>query len=286
MRLPHQKYLQYLHLMELSYTQVEEECSSLSLVSPNKEEWAHIITSTRKNKHWNGEYNPDNGRHTYKVQSLDLVKLFHPDQILLDAQLFLNRSKIRKDFEVLSLTLPTIEEVLTELTVKYPKHFLPSIEALETFVSIFWNLGLLTSDEMFSFLARHHGNKAALIPASIGDVTTAYSRIGIPETITPETFYNNIVALANTQITQARMAAELITGSQLMGIAAITRQGLDAMRAKSELDNSDRVEVLDSIRAQAAAFHVQMDVGEDIITLDELQEENNERPTLTVVSSN
>jgi len=286
MKLPHQKYLQYLHLRDYTYAQVKDECTSLSLVSPNKDEWKHIVTSTKKNKHWKGEYDPNNGHHTYKVQTLDLVKLFHPDQTLVDARLFLSRAKIRKDFEVLSLTLPTIKDVYTELSVKYPKHLLPNIETLETYVSIFWNIGLLSSDEMFSFLGRHHGNKAALIPASIGDVSTAYSRIGIPETITPETFYNNIIALANNQVTQARMAAELMSGSQLMGIAAITRQGIDAMKAKSELNEGDRVEVLDTIREQAAAFHLQVDVGEDIITLEDLQEESDERPTLTVISSN
>lgn len=284
MKLPHQKYLQYLYLQDFTYEQVQEECSMYSLVSPKRDEWGHIISQAKKSRHWKGAYNPDNGHHTYKVKSLGLQELFHSTTEMLEAKLFLSRSKVRKDFEVLSITIVDLHLIRKELLNKYPVHFVPSLQALETFCSFFWNLGLLSSSEVFDFLGRHHGNKSALIPASVGDVSIAHARIGISEEISPEMFYNNIISFANTQVTQARMAAELLSGSHLMGIAAITRQGIDAMKAKEDMMTGDKVEILDTIREQAAAFHVRMDEAEEIITLEEL-EETDDRPALTVIAN-
>ena len=56
------------------------------------------------------------------------------------------------------------------------------------------------------------------------------------------------------------------------------------MKAKEDLLTGDKVEVLDTIREQAAAFHVRMDEAEDIITLEEL-EETDDRPALTVIAN-
>ena len=62
-----------------------------------------------------------------------------------------------------------------------------------------------------------------------------------------------------------------MNGSTLMGIAALTRQALDALKARDELHIGETITTIDLVKEQAAAFKLRMIKGESIPSFDDLE---------------
>ena len=56
------------------------------------------------------------------------------------------------------------------------------------------------------------------------------------------------------------MSSEPLSGSSLMGIAAISRQAIDAIKSRDELMSDNTIDVLDTIREQASTFKIKNNV--------------------------
>ena len=67
-----------------------------------------------------------------------------------------------------------------------------------------------------------------------------------------------------------------------MGIAAISRQAIDAIKSRDELMSDNTIDVLDNIREQASTFRIKKIEEEQVLTIEQLEERNGQ-PKLQIV---
>jgi hypothetical protein len=98
--------------------------------------------------------------------------------------------------------------------------------------------------------------------------------LGYGKKIQEGEFYDNLIALANQQLVRLRGAQQdELNGSTLMGISALSRQAMDAIDGRNELNNSTTPTV-DLIRKQASDFFkVKISKRPDIVSIDDLNNE-------------
>jgi hypothetical protein len=285
---PHKKYLIYLLTKRMSSIEILEECIRLSLLAPNQDYLDKLTEEIGLfPRSWEQEYHRRNEYFGKWLRSQGVLSLWRSDPKILSAIRFMYRRAVRKDFETLSLSHTTLESVIDTLKLKYQEVLVPDLETLKIFCDWFWNLSLLDQSGLFEFLSKSQ-NQSANLAAVEGNTSLSYSIAGLPEIISPETFYDNIIALANQQVLNARRTTpgEILTGNCLMGIAALTRQAMEAISAKHDLDTSNRIEIFESIREQASAFKLRTVQVEDIPTIEQLtsEQEDDDVPALTIVT--
>tara|TARA_Y100001973_G_C5183140_1_gene326140 strand:+ start:394 stop:1248 length:855 start_codon:yes stop_codon:yes gene_type:complete len=282
MEYPHAKYIKYLITKKFSSLEIQEECLRLSLLVPLEED---IIKMESKlgafPSSWEPVYNRKNEYFCKWLRKKGVIQIWKNGDDIKRATNFLYRSLVRKDFETLLLATGDIAESREQLLLKHSESHVPELTILETFYDIFWNVGSLTREGLFEFLERNT-DKEAKIAALNGNLVEAYARAGLTHKISSEQFYNNLVSLANHQIQLARMSGQVLNGSSLMGIAAISRQALDALKSRDEMIGENTVDVLDTIREQASTFKIKKIHAEEVITIEQL-EELDEQPKLQIV---
>ena len=256
MEYPHRKYLTYLLTKKFSAMEITEECLRLRLLPPVEQDLNEIAASLGKfPSSWEQSYSKNNQYFCRWLRNKGVLSMWRQDPIVQECVRFMYRHSVRKDFETLVLSVPSVEAARDGLLMKYKDHLVPSVDVLTAFCDFFWDLSSISSEGLFEFLGSYH-NKSANVSAVEGDIATAYAVSGIVEDVSADTFYNNLIAFANTQVSRARRCPDLMTGSSLMGIAAISRQAIEAIKERDAASEEMRVEVLDVIKEQAAAFRV------------------------------
>ena len=276
MQYPHKRYLIYLLTKKFNTMEIIEECLRLRLLPPSESDISAILSSLGTfPSSWELSFNRDNEYFCKWLRSKGVISMWRQDDNIQEAVRFMYRYSVRKDFETLMVSSSSLPIAKDTLALKFPAHMVPSIEILETFCSYFWDLSSLSGDDLFEFLGAYH-NSTANLAAARGNTSLAYAEMGIVEKVDAREFYNNLIALANTQVVRARRAPEILTGSSLMGIAAISRQALEAIKERDSVLDEQKIEVLDIIREQAAAFQMRTIVSDDIPTLSELTDLDND----------
>ncbi len=265
--------------------EIMEECLRLRLLPPTDPDLQEMLSSLGTfPSSWEGAYNRDNQYFCRWLRSRGVLPFWRQDLNVQDAVRFIYRASVRKDFETLVLSVTSVEAARESLLLKYKEHLVPDVDVLLTFCDYFWNLSSMSSPDLFEFLGEHH-NRTANIAAMEGNTSLAYSQTGMVEEVGAKEFYNNLIALANTQVSRARRSADMLNGSSLMGIAAISRQALEAIKERDMIAEDHRIEALDVIKEQAAAFKMRTVMVSDIPTLSELtEEENTDVRTLTIAT--
>ena len=278
MEYPYKTYLTYLVSKKFSDTEIREECLRLSLIPPNGSYISNLKTELGLiPKSWQATYNKRNEYFCRWLRKKNLLPFWKQTQEVQDATRFLYRVSVRRDFETLTLSMGTISEIRKTLLMKYDSHLVPSDAVLEDYCRYYWDLTRLSNNEMVAFLSRYH-NREANVACIEGDINTAYAHANIPQDIEAESFYNNFIAMANQQISLIRRSSanEPLTGTAMMGVAALGRQAIEAIKSREEVRSSGRVEVLDTIREQAHAFQMRTIESGDIITIDDIVEDEQE----------
>lgn len=278
MKYPYKSYLKYLVSKQFSNTEIREECLRLSMLSPDpsyiEELKVELGTVPRS---WEPSYNKKNEYFCRWLRKAGVLPFWRQTPEVQEATRFLYRVSVRRDFETLTLSMGSILEIRKTLLMKYDSHLVPGEDVLENYCKFYWDLTELSSNEMVSFLSRYH-NREANIACLQGDLNTAYAHSDIPQDIDAESFYNNFIAMAHQQISLVRKnsANEPLAGTAMMGIAALGRQAIEAIKSREEVRSSGRVEVLDTIREQAHAFQMRTIESNDIITIDDIIETEKE----------
>jgi hypothetical protein len=282
MEYPHIKYIRYLVTKKYSSLEIQEECLRLSLLVPLEEDIVKIESGVGAfPSSWDSIYNKKNAYLIKWLRKRGVLDLWQSKDIIRKATNLLYRSSVRKDFETLLLATGSISDSREQLLLKYNDPLVPELEVLNKYYDIFWNVGGMSKDGLYEFLSRN-SDKEAKLAALDGNIAEAYARAGLTHQISSAQFYNNIVSLANHQVQLARMSGEMLSGSSLMGIAAISRQAIDAIRSRDELMSDNTVDVLDTIREQASTFTIKKLHEEEVLTIEQLEDINGQ-PKLQIV---
>ena len=274
MHYPHRQYLRHLISRRYTYFEIMADCTDKGLLCPSEEELAEIADDLGKlPSSWKSDLSRSNTTFYRWLRESNLLPLWKKDSFATAAVEFVRKQAVRKDFEALMLMHKDVSRCRDELLLKYPESQVPSVPILESFCFYFWNLGEMSHEAIFEFL-QNNQERQELVPAVHGDLTSTYSRLGLRQKIEAEQFYDNIIALANQQVEQARRSGHQgLNGSSLMGIAALTRQAMDAISAREELHAGETTTTIDLVREQAAAFKLRMVDAEDIPSFDDLQKQ-------------
>lgn len=290
---PHSLYLRYLVTKKMSHAEIENECVRLELYPPAHDDiiaikasigvfpssWKYAIDET------NFGACSTQGR-TRKVMFMCWLKrqgvlpLWKNKFAVPSARAFIYKRAIRKDFETLFLIHKEIEPCREQLKKKYLLADIPNKLVLAAYTRIFWNVHNISPESLFEYI-RNTQEEAAHVAAVSGDTSVAYTHMGMSKPISSEVFYDNLISLADQQVQYARMATEMLPGSTLMGIAAITRQALEAIRGREDIALGGKVEVLEAIRDQASAFRARIIESPNILTIEDL--DHGDTAALTLV---
>jgi len=270
LKYPHRLYLVYLLTKKMTVYDVQQACTARELVPPNEDvlrEMAEGLGSVPKAWRASLKGAPASFRRWLRQQGV--LALWKDTGTVQEAKDFLFRGQVRKDFEGLMLMRGDAEAARTELLVKYPESYVPDLPVLELFCEYFWNLGALTARELFEYLQVAQ-NRDELVAAAKGDLATTYGKLGLRERVSKENFLDNVIALANQQVVEARKVGGALSGATLMGLAAISRQGIDAMRERDEMDQLSEGNDED-LREKALAFKLgKIEAPARFPTIDEL----------------
>lgn len=269
---PHRRYVKYLLSKKLTAFEITAICTDRGLLRPTSDDLQALSDELGEfPQSWQAQLRGAKPQFRNWLNRRGLSAAWKRTSDFDEAESFLYKVSARKDFEALYLIRGDISQAREEMLVKYPAGFVPSVEALSLFVDYYWDLGALKYDEIVDYLGRHQ-NREDLMPAVEGDLATTYARLGLRQKIEEEEFYDNLIALANQQVQALRRTGDL-NGSMLMGIAALSRQAADAIESRRELHASSAPTV-DAIRQKAADFfRVKMASQPEIISIDDLKEE-------------
>lgn len=279
---PHRRYVKYLLSKKLTPFEITALCTDKGVLPPSPEDLQTLSDELGEfPSSWQASLQGAKPQFRNWLNRRGLISAWRRTDDFEEAASFLYKVSARKDFEALYLIRGDVTQARDELLVKYPSSFVPSVEALEVFVDYYWDLGALKYDEIVSYLKKSQ-DKEDLLPAIDGDLTTTYARLGLRQKIEEEEFYDNLIALANQQIQALRKVGDL-NGSMLMGIAALSRQASDAIESRRDLHASSAPTV-DAVRQKAADFfRVRMTSQSEIISIDDLESDEDEVPNLKIL---
>ncbi len=268
MQYPHRRYLLFLLSKRYTPFEVISDCTARGLLPPNDQAIAQLqrdlgaIPSC-----WRAELKANNTPFRRWLRDLDLIALWRPDADTAAAFDFLNVAQVRKDFEALLLMHGSVSDARKALRGKYPEHYVPQEAVLSRFVEFFWDIGAMTADGLFTFL-RANADRQELLAAAQGDLATTYAQLGLRQRIEGVSFLDNLIALADHQVELARRTGAPLSGAKLAGLAALARQGMDAVEVRSELLNTGGV--TDDLRRQAMAFKARKSPAVPIPSFDDV----------------
>jgi len=289
---PYKQYLKYLLTQKKDSSAILEDCMRLNFVIPTSEDLLALKQEIgRFPSSWEPRFNKENEYFCKWLRKQGVIQYWRRDADFLEATNFLYRSNIRKDFETLSLSHSSITDVRQILLLKYDPKLVPEENELEAYCTYYWDLTKVTREGLVAFLSQYH-NRDANLAAVVGDLTTSYAHAEIPETVSDEAFYDNFISMVNRQVVIAKRSfiSDPMPGNLMMGLAALGRQAQEAIMSRKEIKEAGRVEVLDTIRQQALTFQMRTIEGNDIITIDEvlqdeLEEDESNVRKLSIVNS-
>lgn len=275
MRYPHDKYLRFLITKGLTNQEVQEDCKRLNLVIPKETEIDDLrISIGRFPSGWSKNYR--RGSHYFNkwLTKKGLRGLWSNSKDVSHAINFLYKTKMRENFNTLVIATGDIDSAITDLALKYGDMVIPSREILLLYYEIFWDIGSLSRSDLMEFIGKYHDKETA-IAAIEGDKDVAYARSGLTQTVTQKEFTANLLAFANLQVQLSRKEGTLLAGTQMMGIAALSRQALDALRLSKEGNEVEGSEAVQRMRDDAMMFQLAESDENSIIDITELEEKEN-----------
>ena len=257
MEYPHRRYLLYLLSRRLTDGEIFQACTTRSLVLPSEND----LRSLRKElggipSYWRSDLGPTNTRLYRWLRDLEVLALWRESKVTRKAVDFLyatdGKSGPRKDFEHLMLLEWDVRKTREQMVIKYGELRIPKLEALECFSHFFWNLREMSQAGIFNYLEVQGGEESRLA-AFAGDLSATYGLLGIRQRVEEEAFYDDLIALAHSQVQRARQSPETLNGTQIMGISALARVADDAIQQRRDLHKAD---LGDTIRSELAAFRL------------------------------
>ena len=283
MEYPHRKYIKYLITKKYSSQEIQEDCLRLGLLVPLEsdiDDLRDVIGNPPST--WRPNYESNNGYFNKWLRKKGVIDVWMMGKDLQNAINFLYKRSIRSDYETMIIAHGDLREAREQLLLKYPATIVPDMPALEKFYDVFWNVGSMSKDGIFDFLEKH-AQREANLAALEGNLTEAYARTGIQQRVETVDFLNSLISFSYQQLQMARMSGEQLTGAALMGVAAITKQGMEATKQREEIENGGGIDALTSIREQVNAFKVRKISSESMLTIDQLEELENDEPRLKIV---
>ena len=283
MEYPHEKYIRFLLSKKYTNQDIQEDCSRLFLLVPLEEDLDNLRAKQGSPPStWVPFYEKGNGYFNKWLRKKGVIDLWINSPLVDRTINFLYRKSIRTDFETLLVAHGDLIQAREQLLLKYPDNVVPDMEVLQKYYEIFWAIGNMSKDGLLEFINRYH-DKEAKLAAIRGDLDETYARTGINQNITTDQFINNIISFAHHQFLLARKSGERLSGNAIMGLAAIAKQGMDAMRHRDEIEGGNAPDIFDNIKAEASAFQIKKIDSIDMITIDDLEEED-DRPRLSIIN--
>ncbi len=273
MEYPHERYLLYLLSQQPEAEwEVQEQCSDLSLLPPSQGYTRKLLKQLGDEPaNWQPKWTRGNVEFRRWLRDRGLETLWRGGQAVQDAMKLCLLEAMREDAESLFLLHGNDAETVREMLVlKYPERTVPSEEALQVFYDTFWAVAEMPHRALWNFLEmRDHSDK--IQAAAEGDKSALYGVLGIVEKVSTTEALDNIIALMNHQMVQARRSVKAIAGNQLVGLAAIGRLGVEAIDRREEINQlTDDGE--DDLKKAANQFRLgRIRQRRPILSLDELQ---------------
>jgi len=254
---PHRRYLLYLLSRQLTDPEIMSVCQSKSLVQPKESD----LNQLRRElggipSYWRADLTPTNTRLYRWLRDRKILDLWKQGPETTKAIDFLYASTgeagPRPDLEHLLLLEWNVSKARDQMVLKYGELRVPSLKALEFYAHFFWNLAEMSQSGIFAFLQVQDENQTQLIAYS-GDMAATYGILGLRHRIEDEEFYDNVIALANEQVQIARAEGTKLSGTHIMGIAALARVADDAIQQRRDMRSAG---LADTIKKELSAFRM------------------------------
>lgn len=273
MEYPHRRYLVYLLTQRLGSWELLEQCRVLGLTPPNEE----ILKDIRLHMDlppvgWGGKYTRKNVAARRWLRDLGIEDLWKGSAKAVQAEQICLSTDIRRDVQSLLLLHNGDGETVREsLLLKYPERLVPSAESISYFSHVFWDTRSMTRDGFLEYIKLSDDYERLLV-ASQGDIATAMSMMGIQSAVTRKAFLQTVVSFAQQQIVAYKRALQgnPLKGSDLIGLATFTRQGVEAVGTLEEIEGSGGVG--DELVEEAQRFKLsRLQARQEIISIDDLE---------------
>lgn len=270
MQYPHRRFLVFLLSKKLTHLEISEECTARQLTCPDDQDIQQLVEELGDvPAGWRSELSRAAPSFRRWLRDNDVLDLWAGSAVSQQADDLCFHISMRRDIEALILLDNDSAGCLKKLKAKYKSHA-PDLKALESFIKTFWDMSKMSRKDVQEFVSAMSASqdREELLPALYTDRPQVYGHLGIQHSVSSEELYDSIIALAHQQINAARRSPKL-NGSAIMGLAALSRQGMDAVRARDELGIMDGT--ADDLRDQAAAFRMRLMESEDIPSIDDLE---------------
>ncbi len=255
MEYPHRRYLLYLLSRRLNDPEIMAACASKALVQPTEDD----LNSLRRElgplpSSWRSDLSSTNTSLFRWLRDNQILDLWRQSPEVGKAIDFLyavgGKDGPRPDLEHLLLLEWDVAKAREQLALKYGELRIPTVKALGIYAHYFWNLADMSQAGVFEFLQVQDENETQLAAYS-GDLAATYGVLGLRHRVEDEEFYDNVIALANEQVQIARSTGTALSGTSIMGIAALARVADDAIQQRRDMRSAG---LADTIRGELAAF--------------------------------
>ena len=270
MEYPHRPYLKYLLSRRMTLFEVLAECEARLLLPPSDVDVRGLVQELGAvPSSWVGTYNRASASFKRWLRDTGVLELWKRTSDSEEASRFLYAGTLRSDFEALILVHGEAGKAREALALKHGDRAVPSLPVLESFQRTFWAVGDMTRQGLFDFVRADQERKKTMEPALRGEMATTYGLLGLRQRVEAEELYDNIIALANHQVQKARQSSHLLKGGDLLGLAALSRQAMDAVADRAEIHTVGG-QAAEDLRKEAVAFRMRAIPSPIIIGIDEL----------------
>jgi len=267
---PHRPYLTYLLSRRLTIFEILADCE-VKLLVPPPEPYLRALGQELgpPPPSWAARVTNDNVAFRRWLRDKRLLSMWQGGPVQEQAVALLHAGDVRKAIEQLLLVHGEAKKVFLVLQQKYGDEA-PAQDVIERFRDCFWNVGEMSRDGIFEFLKIMQQEKERA-PAVRRDVAVVYGQLGLRQRIEAEELYDNIITLANQQLLAARKEPGMLSGSNLLGLAALGRQAIDAVAQRAELHTVGG-QAAEDMRKQAIAFKLRTVQAARIIGIEDLDQ--------------
>ena len=282
MRLPHHKYLLYLLSTKMSGPQVMSVCASRDLFCPGEAYLSELASSHlgKLPRCWRKTVRRKDVAFRRWLRDKGILPLWERSESVEPALIFQRAFSVRRAFEALYLSETDLDKIRDRLLLRFKDDRVPDTCVLERYRDLFWNLGPMSPAEVYEFL-ENQGSRTELRPAYEGDLAEAFGILGLRQKVAEADLLRRIIDLTSQQLEHATKEGCLLSGSQQMGLAAMSRQALVACEQLREIGeggpSSDR-EGFDDFR-----LRMRREEAYDIPSIDDLNSDDGTRPGSRVI---
>lgn len=236
MDVPHQRYILHLCAQGLTPMEVATECRKLRLSTLSVADIKKVLDGAGGIPDYvEPTLGASNARMFRWLRDRGILCLWRPDPVAEEMMRLVRNISVRKAADLLLICgifdkSHPIQEVRDNLKTRFAAGTIPSLDALNYYVQIFFDLSCLTYEARESLVEKGFDEAAleAFRASATGDLSLLYSHLGLVNNFSESEMLNQIVRFNTRQLALADSSGKLHSGQSQAGIATLQKILLEA----------------------------------------------------------